>query len=633
MNNPSTTQSRLFGWLLAAWIVISFGLRLLFLDNLRWTYDEGIHVLFAQMLARGFEPYREVFVSYPPLYTLSMDWTWRIFGTVESLQILMSAYTMLGLLAVGLIGWRLSGSWAGLSAAILVSLEPEFFRGSRAVLTEVPSLSVAALAVAFAAIYLWQIDPKRERLWLIASGIALAVSLMLKILSPHVLGLIPLMILVRHGRRPEIRAIDWGKIIRDGLLWGLAVLLPILALSLLYDLPSLYDQAIRFRFATRGAYEGEVNNFRFALSFLQTNGLMSLLAAIGLIVMIRQKWAEGWFVVVWLLLAFTFAMIQVPLRDKHLPLLLMPLAILAGLGLAGLVRLARNQSTKPLALRLLGLAAVGLVVSLYLWQTAQVLAQFGAAQTQYLNEDNHQLVAYISRFTAPNDCLITDDPTLAFISDRPVPPALAEASSARLRSGYLTTDDLIAITTAHECQIVAPVAVRFKRSAPDFVEWAKSAYLGLWLYDNETEVLMAKPTQNSQPHYSILARFDDQVKLLGVDRYPIEANTTHLSFYWQALKPFAADYTVFVHVRDEANNTVINADHQPYDGRVSTSIWPVNQTIKESIRLDLPADIAPGTYDIYVGLYLYDGTNFNRLPLKDDQSGENAVVIGQLVVP
>ena len=164
-----------------ALIGVSFGLRLYFLDNLRWTYDEGIHVLLAQMLARGYTPYTELFVSYPPLYTLSIDWTWRLFGTVESLQILMSLYTMAGLAGVGLIAWRLGGFWAGIFAPIFISLEPWFFQGSRAVLTEVPSISMASLAIAFAAFYLWRPGRNPGQGWLVASGVTLALSLMLKI--------------------------------------------------------------------------------------------------------------------------------------------------------------------------------------------------------------------------------------------------------------------------------------------------------------------------------------------------------------------------------------------------------------------------------------------------------------------
>ncbi|MCB0169483.1 MAG: hypothetical protein KDJ97_02930, partial [Anaerolineae bacterium] len=273
----------LFGVLLTLVIIASFWLRLVFLKNMRWTYDEGIHVLFVQMLERGYRPYSEVFVSYPPLYTLTMDWTWRLFGTVESLQILMSVFTMVGLLAVGLMAWRLGGLWAGLLAPIFMSLEPEFFRGSRAVLTEIPSISLAALSIAFAAFYLWSDTLRSARLWLAASGVALIISLMLKILSPYVIGLIGLMILARQlqmGVWPN-QAKFWREIMIDSLIWGIAFTVPLLILISLYDLPGMIEQAVLFRFASRDAYEGEINNFLFMLSFLRDNWVITLFAIIG----------------------------------------------------------------------------------------------------------------------------------------------------------------------------------------------------------------------------------------------------------------------------------------------------------------------------------------------------------------
>jgi hypothetical protein len=38
----------------------------------------------------------------------------------------------------------------------------------------------------------------------------------------------------------------------------------------------------------------------------------------------------------------------------------------------------------------------------------------------------------------------------------------------------------------------------------------------------------------------------------------------------------------------------------------------------------------PGSYNIYVGLYRPD--NLERLPLVNDMSGENALILGPLVV-
>ncbi len=630
-----TSKRPVFTWILLGWIAVSFGLRLYFLDNLRWTYDEGIHVLLAQMLARGYTPYTELFVSYPPLYTWSIGWTWRLFGTIESLQILMSLYTMTGLLGVGLIAWRLGGLWAGICASIFLSLEPGFFRGSRGVLTEVPSISVAALAIACAAVYLWGDEAHKNWGWLAVSGVTLAASLMLKILSPFVAGLVPLMILIRQlqiGNQQD-RSQFWRRLVIDGLIWGLALILPILAFTLIYDVPALFNQVIRFRFASRGAYEGEINNFLFMFSFLRDNWVISMLALVGLWPLGRQRLRQGWFVLIWLMLAVTFAMIQVPLRDKHLPLLLPPLSIMAGMGLGWLVQLARGMRRQK---KLAGILSTVLVIALllvYIWQTGQVFAGYNGYQPQYLSGSDQILVDFIQRFTAPDDCLITDAPTLAFVANRPVPPNLAEVSSARLRSGYLTYDELVSTTEAYGCQAVAPVAKRLKRTHPDFVEWAKGRFLGLWLYDGGTEVLLAQPIAKLQPTHPLHITFGEQVELMGFDVMQEDVGAdraVYLSLYWRARKPFTTDYTVFVHLRDGSNNTLVNGDHQPYNGHVPTSRWPVGQTVKETIRMDLPHNLPGGEYRIVVGLYSLD--TLERLPVNDDVSGESAVVISGILV-
>jgi hypothetical protein len=634
MTETKKRPPAVFIWALLAWIVISFGLRLYFLDNLRWTYDEGIHVLMAQMLARGYAPYEEIFVSYPPLYTLSVDWAWRLFGSVEALQILMSLYALTGLLAVGLIAQRLGGPGAGIAAAIFLSLEPLFFQGSRAVLTEVPSISVASLAVALAAFYLWGPERSRGRGWLIASGVTLAASLMLKILSPFVAGLIGLMILARRFQTADRRsgASFWRGVALDGAIWGLALVLPMAALTLMFNVPALIDQAIRFRFASRGAYEGETNNFLFMLSFLRDNWVISLLALGGLWFIVRDRFREGWFVPVWLLLAVLFALIQVPLRDKHLPLLLPPVSIMAGIGAGWLFRGMGTVRRQKGALHPWSRLLVTGLLMIYVWRTGQVFAGYTGYQLSYLGDSEQILVDFIQKFTAPDDCLITDDPTLAFVAGRPVPPNLAEASSARLRSGYLTTEMLIETAAQTDCQVVAPVADRFQRSAVEFVEWAKANYLGLWLYDQATAVMLVKPVAHSAPEHFMQAQFETQVELVGFDLSPAADGAAHLSLYWRPLRAFEQDYTIFVHLRDAQNNTLLNADHQPYNGLVPTTRWPGGDLIKETIRLDL-AQTPPGVYKIYVGMYVFEGDEFHRLPVVADTSGESAVVIPGFVVP
>jgi hypothetical protein len=657
-------------------LLLSFGLRLLFLDNFIWGYDEGIHVLLAKLLAADYTPYTQLFVSYPPLFVWSLEWPWRIWQTVAALQLTMTLYALLGLVAVGLIAYRLAGKLAGLLAAFFLSVSATYLDGSRAVMTEVPSVGVAALAVALAAIYYWT----GRRGWLFGSGLLLAASLMLKILSPFILALILLLPLVRRmapwwqqpparsttgrlagdgveasagpppkGSTPyapdatmsSITAQDIKALLIDGAVFAAGLLLPLGLVLLLYDAEAMFRQVIAFRLDSRITYEDDwTDNIEILLTFGRSNLALILAAAWGFGLIWQRQRRAGWFVPLWLILALAFSLIQVPLREKHLPLLLPPLTTLAGLALAHGLRFPLsppnrgaggvqqteeiNQPSPPTRGAGAVWAVALLLAALYFWQLGSDFTAFSRITTQPLNQDEQRLTGYLQRFTSPADCLITDNPTLAFFADRLTPPNLSEVSSARLRTGYLTYDELVAATQTYGCQVVAPVDRRLKRTRADFIEWSKQNFVGLWLYDGGTEILLAQPLANPQPAHRSQVKLGEQVELVGFEL--IEADQAlYVSLYWQALQPLDQDYTVFVHLRDEANQTLANADHQPYDGLVPTSRWPVGRAIKETIRLDLPPDLPKGPSQVMVGMYL--PATLERLPVQPDHSGENAIIL------
>ena len=82
-------------------------------------------------------------------------------------------------------------------------------------------------------------------------------------------------------------------------------------------------------------------------------------------------------------------------------------------------------------------------------------------------------------------------------------------------------------------------------------------------------------------------------------------------FYWQALVEPPAVYTAFLHVLNEAGETVLVADHWP--GGLPSDIWDAGQVIEDRVPLALPADLPPGVYRIRLGLYTAD--DGRRLPL------------------
>jgi 4-amino-4-deoxy-L-arabinose transferase-like glycosyltransferase len=149
-------------------------------------------------------------------------------------------------------------------------------------------------------------------------------------------------------------------------------------------------------------------------------------------------------------------------------------------------------------------------------------------------------------------------------------------------------------------------------------------------------VLRSKPNPRPvalKPAHPAAALLGDQVWLTGytVDPpAPVPGQSMRLTFYWQATAPMPHNYTVFVHLRQPGGGNVAQADRRPLGSVFPTTLWPVGETIRETGELTLPADLPPGPYELWTGLYRLD--TLERLPVQNDTSGENAVRLGELEI-
>jgi tetratricopeptide (TPR) repeat protein len=133
--------------------------------------------------------------------------------------------------------------------------------------------------------------------------------------------------------------------------------------------------------------------------------------------------------------------------------------------------------------------------------------------------------------------------------------------------------------------------------------------------------------------HAVEAKLGGHIELTGYSLDRPEAapgDTVALTLSWQALAPVPADYSIFIHLRDAANRTVAQQDFQPFDGARPTGRWPAGQKMIETRRLALPADLPAGIYEFRIGMY--DPNSMERLPVANDASGENAVILCSLEV-
>jgi hypothetical protein len=118
----------------------------------------------------------------------------------------------------------------------------------------------------------------------------------------------------------------------------------------------------------------------------------------------------------------------------------------------------------------------------------------------------------------------------------------------------------------------------------------------------------------------------DQVKLLGYDlpvRQARPGETIWLTLYWEALAPMAESYQVFVHLYDGEMRA--QADGAPGCDLYPTPRWEPREVVRDPHRVQLPANLPPGTYPLLVGMYrlvdgerlAVDGRTDNAIPLTE----------------
>ena len=82
---------------------------------------------------------------------------------------------------------------------------------------------------------------------------------------------------------------------------------------------------------------------------------------------------------------------------------------------------------------------------------------------------------------------------------------------------------------------------------------------------------------------------------------------------WRVQQPLAGRYNVFVHLTNATQPLVAGADGEPCGGWYPTDHWHAGEVVEHTLRLQLPADIGPGTFSVAVGMY--DWQSGQRLPV------------------
>ncbi|MBF6590607.1 MAG: glycosyltransferase family 39 protein [Ktedonobacterales bacterium] len=462
-------------------------LRLLPLGAFSSEYDEGVYWQSLRAMAHGHPLYSQVFSSQPPLFLLAIYPFYILFGqSLGAARLGIALFSLIGIGALYVAGRAIGGRWAGLLAAALLAVDPLYLRQSYTLQAEAPALALGTLCVALAVEAARRADGVPRRRLALASGVALGLGVLIKLfivvaLLPAAIYLagpvfaalcdaegalhLPTRAVVADRLRAVLPDLGWFALGAVGAC--LVVLLPFAP-----RWGDLAAQVFAFHFRAARATSG---GLRFHLGIITGAETWLPLALPGLAALALVVWRRVWALLpplVWALASFVLLLRQQPLFAHHVVLLSPPLALAGGLALvlaareveAGRVRLPRWGE-----LAVVRTAALGVVVAALGVGLARGAVALSAAG-QYVPVAQLRMAVALQATTPPGDTVITDDPYVAALADRDVPPQLVDTSSVRIASGYLTARQLEQVIIRTDARTILFASGRFG-TIPGFPAW------------------------------------------------------------------------------------------------------------------------------------------------------------------
>jgi hypothetical protein len=688
IQSTQTSPSPLSGWrnvgtwALLVLLLASLVTRLFFVAANALSYDESHILTFGTLAARGFDPYRQVFIGIPPLAVLTVEWSALLFQDSHWVRLPLM---LTGVLAVGTLfvlvrrHAPLHPIAAAAIAALLFSFNPHYFDISNTLNLEAAALCCALLAVWAMSNYARQ----RGFIWPLLSGAFFALSLAYKILVPFLPGVLLVQMILAVSQDGEART--WSSrliaLLRVGLLWVGGFALVLVIGSLLFSPQLVYQQVIDFRLDLRTATvlggDDDVNVAE-ELEWLDIAQFIPIFlgALFSIPLLWRHRRDALWIWGAWLVLSLLFLTTHIPLRPRHLVITLPPLAALSGMAVAGWwVRASQTSTRAGIRMAIVGVLLFTLGSNGLLIGRTAPIEDF--TENQPARAD---VIRYIGQNTAPDDCIISKENRFYFLTERFPPPYLSEVSTSRLFSGKLTSNGVVQEIDRHDCALFI-YANSYDELAPGLREQADQYYsLELSIGDPTVEepiTVYAVPLDTSMssaisstissaapPATPLGFNIGEQIRLMGfelTDGPWTQEQTIYLSTYWQAIQPPSTDYRIFIQIVDEQGDLALSADHFPFElhpdaqisnidlnaaylttteqqlpdnypnaGMIPTQLWRPGATLKETVAFS--ADLPPGQYEVRIGLY--DPVTGERPDVDDAAPGgvENHIVLSTVIV-
>ena len=423
------------------------------LDLFEFDPDEGINLMKAFLVNRGYLLYRDIWNDQPPLLTYILAVSFNIFEpNVNFARSIILIFSTLLLWQNWLILYLLGGINCALIGSLLLIISPDYLKLSISVMVGLPCLCFALAA--FLTIIIWHSSHKT--IWLAASAILLSLSVSTKLFTLFLAPIIVVGIILDRALDPKQ---TWSNKLQPSILWiAIFCSFTLLLLALLVGAGNIYllvENHVDAKNIT--AFEG-----LSLQDYVQTDYKVFLagFGSLGVVFACRRRKWEIFYFIAWLLTFYFLLQQHRPVWYHQVLTIHIPAIILAACGLGELTEIVRNRGIRyvfkqrafMVFLSVVMFVSTILLVGEQTKTTVRAIEYWRTSWGANVIPQNleYKFLAKINQADFKTNWMVTDSPIFAFRAGIPVPPATAVLSRKQLETKNMTDAKVIDIINQYE---------------------------------------------------------------------------------------------------------------------------------------------------------------------------------------
>lgn len=447
-------------------IIITFLLLMLALyptlNDFEFDADEGINLMKATLMVKGYPLYKEIWSDQPPILTFILAAIFQKFGpNVDIARFVILIFSCILLASSGYFLWVSGGNYHALVGMIFIILLPHYAILSISVMVGLPALALAM--VSMAALVTWH--KKRGYSWLIVSAITLSLSVLTKLFAGFLAPIFVIGIIATETLHPANQ--NWRNRLQAACLWSLVfstLTFTLLILTIGDNISQIYETHLAAQKAM--FYDG----------FFQKTALLEIrailfLTILGIFLLIRAKRWLSLYLVAWLGVGTLLLTRHAPIWYHQELLITIPAAMIAGYAVGEAIEWVRQLfhwknlfSYKGIIFVIILSGAIFVLID----QIPTTVALFNKRAFSSDSESSYQLAAKMATYAPYTKWVVTDHLMVAFRAKTVVPPQLAVFSRKRVTTGDLTEQDVVKII--QETKPEQLLITRFRWPSIKFIE-------------------------------------------------------------------------------------------------------------------------------------------------------------------